>query len=382
MGNIFLSSFVIQAFTAAVGLFTIPLFAQIAGPDELTQYLYIFSIASIASLIFSGISLSLSSSITERYDEGLNLLKIALLTLFATVFITTQFGIYWTSFPIIILTILITESTKGLSINRDQFRSYQLLNLICRTLVVGSMALILLIEIDFELDFFDIVLIQAIPAIFLGLRFLINISSKKFIIYSPVSYYKNNSSLIFTRSIASGQEHFIRIALIALISSELVVFYEFLNRLCRQTKGVFDNALSYLIREFERESFIQLRFVVLGIIVLIVSFIIFSFFGGNDLIEYLLGFNLKINIVTVTLPFFCGYMLLLSTTVLMHYSAANNDFKIFLRISIIRMIAAIAILALMYGSFINFIGFIWLSSLVMSLIGVYTLWKLTKKMMI
>ena len=115
---------------------------------------------------------------------------------------------------------------------------------------------------------------------------------------------------------------------------------------------------------------------------IIVSFIIFSFFGGNDLIEYLLGFNLKINIVTVTLPFFCGYMLLLSTTVLMHYSAANNDFKIFLRISIIRMIAAIAILALMYGSFINFIGFIWLSSLVMSLIGVYTLWKLTKKMMI
>ncbi len=382
MGNIFLSSFVIQAFTAAVGLFTIPLFAQIAGADELTQYLYIFSIASIASLIFSGISLSLSSSITERYDEGLNLLKIALLALFAAVFITTQFGIYWTSFPIIILTILITESTKGLSINSDQFRSYQLLNLICRTLVVGSMALMLLIEIDFELDFFDIVLIQAIPAIFLGLRFLINISSKKFIIYSPISYYKNNSSLIFTRSIASGQEHFIRIALIALISSELVVFYEFLNRLCRQTKGVFDNALSYLIREFERESFIQLRFVVLGIIVLIVSFIIFSFFGGNDLIEYLLGFNLNINIVTVTLPFFCGYMLLLSTTVLMHYSAANNDFKIFLRISIIRMIAAIAILALMYGSFINFIGFIWLSSLVMSLIGVYTLWKLTKKMMI
>lgn len=382
MGNIFLSSFVIQAFTAAVGLFTIPLFAQIAGADELTQYLYVFSIASIASLIFSGISLSLSSSVTERYDEGLNLLKIALLVLPATAFIAIQFGVYWASFPIIVLTILVTEATKGLSINRDEFRSYQLLNLTCRTLVVGFMAVMLLKEIDFEFNFFDIVLIQTIPAIFLGLRFLTNISSKKFILYSPINYYKNNASLIFTRSIASGQEHFIRIALIALISSELVVFYEFLNRLCRQTKGVFDNALSYLIREFERESFIQLRFVMLGIMILIFSFIIFSALGGNDLIEYLLGFNLEINIVTVTIPFFCGYMLLLSTTVLMHYSAANNDFRIFLRISIVRMIAAIAILALMYASFINFIGFIWLSSLVMFLIGVYTLWKLTKKMKI
>ena len=64
-------------------------------------------------------------------------------------------------------------------------------------------------------------------------------------IYFPKDYYLLNGKLSYARAISGSQEHILKLFLINVYSADLVAVYEFVTRLCKQSKAVIDNVLSF-----------------------------------------------------------------------------------------------------------------------------------------
>ena len=262
-----IASFLRQGFTALIGIMAVPTIVAASGTQNFTDYLYFYSLSMIAVLAASGLSLHLSSTFQDKMNAALNLLKFIIITNFVCLGVLVFIGGDYYLIPLIILTFILSEAGKGCSISQYRFHLFQGLNLISKLIVLLSFFAIVELFPEYEITESHIVLILMFPALVVFLVFVRKpiLNSKR--LYFPIDYYFSNGKLLFSRVISGSQEHILKLILMNIYSPDIISVYEFIMRLCKQSKAVIDNVLSFMVRDFEKRKSFYLRYL-LGTILL------------------------------------------------------------------------------------------------------------------
>lgn len=363
-------SFTIQSATAIAGILTVPLLVRLSGSDIFTNYLYYYSLAMIFALFVAGLSLNLSSIFEKKRKIALNLYRWSSLVLLVLSLLLFSMGLDYYLLPIISLTFITSESARGVAISKDNFLLYQKINLFLKlTLIIVLYTLTYEMFAGYHISEHQITFLLAGPSIILFFVFLKNEMISKVKLYFPRDYYALNGKLTISRFISGSQEHIVKIATINVLSSDSVAIYEFFIRICKQSKAVIDNVVSFFVRNFEKKKFFKLRYLLYTQFLFSLIFYIFTLLVGEFLIKNLLFPFINIEILNALPLLFFGYMALLSTTVLLHFNVSESTFSSILQLAIVRLsLNLIMIIFLVYLD-LSLFNLILMSSTIMLIIG-------------
>jgi len=363
-------SFAIQSATAIAGILTVPLIVRLSGSDIFTNYLYYYSLAMILVLFVAGLSLNLSSIFEKKRKIALNLYRWSSLVLLVLSVLLFSMGLDYYLLPIISLTFITSESARGVAISKDNFLLYQKINFFSKlTLIIVLYALSYELFAGYHISEHQITFLLAGPSVILFFIFLKNEMISEVKLYFPRDYYALNGKLTISRFISGSQEHIVKIATINVFSSDSVAIYEFFIRICKQSKAVIDNVVSFFVRSFEKKKFFKLRYLLYTQFLFSLIFYIFTLLVGEFLIKNLLFPFIDIAILNALPLLFFGYMALLSTTVLLHFNVSESIFSSILQLAIVRLsLNLIMIIFLVYLD-LSLFNLILMSSSIMLIIG-------------
>ena len=192
-----------------------------------------------------------------------------------------------------------------------------------------------------------------------------------------IDYYFSNGKLLFSRVISGSQEHILKLILMNIYSPDIISVYEFIMRLCKQSKAVIDNVLSFMVRDFEKRKSFYLRYLLGTILLFSILFYITTKLGDQIIYEmFVLPISKNISGTSIAYLFF-GYMSLLSTTVLLHYAAAKSEFNIILNIAYVRFCLNLLLISLLVQFDLVFETFVQFNAVMLLIIGGFAYWKLT-----
>lgn len=371
------ASIILQTLTALTGILNVPLLIMASSLDVFSQYVFMLSISSIISLFTSGLSLNLSSSKDCRRNTALNFYFCIIVSLTLMFSFTQVLNIKWKILFVMIFTIITIEAAKGVSISIQKFQKFQVILLLLK-LVTTLFLFILAQNPNSEIiTAYQLALVMMFPATILFTIILKTEYNNLKHLYLPFDYINNTKSLTAARILTGSQEHIVKLAIITYFTSEAVAVFEFINRLCKQSKSIIDNALSFLIRSFENEQGFNLRWLIAFQLSTITLFSILTFTFVRFIYSYL---NYEANLLqeAVIVLIFSGYMALLANTIFLHYSAAKNNFRFMVKVSSIRFMYTIGIVTLVHLSFLGFQSFVIMFSLGLIVVGGANFCKLTR----